>query len=203
MPPELQDIHPKMESKLPQFFTVEQIEKLLQMPDQLFQGGRLKEFFWRRDKALLELWYGSGIRVGELVRLRCGHVQWDQQLIRVLGKGHKERLVPFGEPALQALQALHACIQTDVLIPAHSGKPLSVRSVELLMKKYLIAAQLPCTMTPHSCRHSYATHLLQNGADLRIVQALLGHASLSTTQQYTHVNIAYLQSVYHKAHPQR
>ena len=202
MPLELKEISPKFEAKLPTFFTVEQIEKLLQTPDALFVAGRLSEFLWRRDKALLELLYGSGIRIGELTGLRCEHVQWDRQLIRVLGKGRKERIVPFGKPALEALQALHRYIQTPFLIPNQAGRALSARSAQFTMKKYLEAAQLPLNMTPHSCRHSYATHLLQNGADLRVVQELLGHASLSTTQKYTHVNIRFLQNIYHKAHPQ-
>ena len=202
MPRELKEISPKFEAKLPTFFTVEQIEKLLQTPDALFAAGHLSEFLWRRDKALLELLYGSGIRIGELTGLRCEHVQWDRQLIRVLGKGRKERIVPFGKPALEALQALHRYIQTPFLIPNQAGRALSARSAQLTMKKYLEAAQLPLNMTPHSCRHSYATHLLQNGADLRVVQELLGHASLSTTQKYTHMNIRFLQNIYHKAHPQ-
>ena len=202
MPRELKEISPKFEAKLPTFFTVEQIEKLLQTPDTLFAAGRLSEFLWRRDKALLELLYGSGIRIGELTGLRCEHVQWERQLIRVLGKGRKERIVPFGRPALEALQSLHRYIQTPFLIPNQAGRALSARSAESTMKKYLEAAQLPLNMTPHSCRHSYATHLLQNGADLRVVQELLGHASLSTTQKYTHVNIRFFLNIYHKAHPQ-
>lgn len=202
-PNELKEIHPKFESKLPQFFTIEQIETLLQTPDVLFAKGKITEFFWRRDKALLELLYSSGIRVGELVALRCEHIQWESQQIRVWGKGHKERIIPFGKPAREALQALHAFLPTPVLIPTESGKAMTTRMVEYLVKKYLLAAQLPLTMTPHSFRHSYATHLLQNGADLRVVQELLGHRRLSTTQKYTHVNIQFLQKIYHQAHPQR
>lgn len=201
-PNELKEIHPKFESKLPQFFTIEQIEILLQTPDALFAKGKITEFFWRRDKALLELLYSSGIRVGELVALRCEHIQWDLRQIRVFGKGHKERIIPFGKPAREALQALHAFLSTPVLIPTESGEAMTTRAVEYIVKKYLLAAQLPLTMTPHSFRHSYATHLLQNGADLRIVQELLGHRRLSTTQKYTHVNIQFLQKIYHKAHPQ-
>ncbi|MFQ6723040.1 MAG: tyrosine-type recombinase/integrase [Opitutales bacterium] len=202
MPAEFADISPKFESKLPHFFTVEQIKLLLDMPDRLFADGKLTEFFWKRDKALLELLYGGGVRVGEVVKLRCEHVDWENRLIRILGKGNKERMIPIGIPALNALKALYACKPTQVLIPGESGKALTTRSIQLLVKKYLIAAHLPLDMTPHSCRHSYATHLLQNGADLRIVQELLGHANLSTTQKYTHVNIAYLQKVYQKSHPQ-
>ena len=202
MPVELADVSPKFESKLPHFFTVEQIKLLLEMPDKLFAGGRLTDFFWKRDKALLELLYGGGIRVGEVVKLRCEHVDWENRFIRILGKGNKERIIPIGIPALNALKSLHAYKQTQVLIPGKFGKPLTTRAIQLLIKKYLIAAHLPLDMTPHSCRHSYATHLLQNGADLRVVQELLGHANLSTTQKYTHVNIAHLQKVYQKTHPQ-
>lgn len=202
MPVEFADISPKFESKLPHFFTVDQIKLLLDMPDKLFADGKLTEFFWKRDKALLELLYGGGVRVGEVVKLRCEHVDWENRLIRILGKGNKERIIPIGLPAIHALKALHACKPTQVLIPGETGKGLTTRSIQLLIKKYLIAAHLPLDMTPHSCRHSYATHLLQNGADLRVVQELLGHANLSTTQKYTHVNIAHLQKVYQKSHPQ-
>ena len=202
MPTEFADISPKFEAKLPHFFTIDQINLLLSMPDKLFAEGRLTEFFWKRDKALLELLYGGGIRVGEVVNLRCEHVNWENRLIRILGKGNKERIIPLGLPAIHALKALHACKSTQVLIPGETGKALTTRSLQLLIKKYLIAARLPLEMTPHSCRHSYATHLLQNGADLRAVQELLGHAHLSTTQKYTHVNIAHLQKVYQKSHPQ-
>lgn len=202
MPQELADISPKFEMKLPHFFTIDQIKLLLDMPDKLFASGKLTEFLWKRDKALLELLYGGGVRVGEVVKLRCEHVDWENHLIRVLGKGNKERLIPIGVPALNALKTLHFHLQTQVLIPGESGKPLTTRSIQLIIKKYLITAHLPLEMTPHSCRHSYATHLLQNGADLRVVQELLGHANLSTTQKYTHVNIAHLQKVYQRAHPQ-
>ncbi len=202
MPLELTDLSPKFESKLPNFFTIDQIKLLLRAPDQLFAEEKITEFFWKRDKALLELLYGGGVRVGEIVKLRCENVDWEKRLIRILGKGDKERIVPIGIPALNALKALHAYIQTQVLIPGKSGNALTVRSVQLLIKKYLMAAHLPLNLSPHSCRHSYATHLLQNGADLRIVQELLGHANLSTTQKYTHINIAHLQKVYQKTHPQ-
>ena len=202
-PKELEHVSPKFESRLPNFFTIEQINKLLDTPNVLFAQGQLKEFIWRRDRAVLELLYGSGIRVGELVNLKQSDLDSSRRLIRVMGKGHKERLIPIGIPALEALTALHVMITTDVLIPSESGKQLTTRTIQLLIKKYLAAANLPLNMTPHSCRHSYATHMLQNGADLRVVQELLGHANLSTTQKYTHVNINFLQKVYHQSHPQK
>lgn len=202
-PKELEHVSPKFESRLPNFFTVEQINKLLDMPNVLFAQGQLKEFIWRRDRAILELLYGGGIRVGELVNLRRSDLDSSRRLLRVMGKGHKERLIPIGIPAMDALTSLHTLIKTDVLVPSESGKPLTTRTIQLLIKKYLTVAKLPLNMTPHSCRHSYATHMLQNGADLRVVQELLGHANLSTTQKYTHVNINFLQKVYHQAHPQK
>lgn len=202
-PKALEHVSPKFENRLPNFFTVEQIHKLLDMPNVLFSRGEIKEFIWRRDRAVLELLYGGGIRVGELVSLKCSDLDSSSRLIRVMGKGHKERLIPIGIPALEALTSLHTMVSTCVLIPSEAGKRLTTRSIQLLIKKYLTAANLPLTMTPHSCRHSYATHMLQNGADLRVVQELLGHSNLSTTQKYTHVNINFLQKVYHQAHPQK
>ena len=202
-PKELEHISPKFESCLPNFFTVEQINKLLNIPNVLFAQGQLKEFIWRRDRAVLELLYGGGIRVGELVNLKCSDLDAARHLIRVMGKGHKERIVPIGIPALEALTSLHMMITSNVLVPSEFGKKLSTRTIQLLIKKYLAAADLPLTMTPHSCRHSYATHMLQNGADLRIVQELLVHANLSTTQKYTHVNINFLRKVYNQSHPQK
>jgi len=203
MPREILDVKPKFDSKLPNFFTVDQINLLLSSPDKLFSEGKLTEFFWRRDKALLELLYGVGVRVGELVSLKCKDIDVALQQIRVMGKGRKERIIPIGKPALEALQKLHAICNTPVLIPAQNGKSLTTRSIQLLIKKYLILTHLPLNMTPHSCRHSYATHMLQNGADVRAVQELLGHAKLSTTQKYTHVNINLLQKVYQQSHPQK
>lgn len=203
IPTEISETSPKFTAKLPTFFTIEQIKTLLDMPDQLFAKGALKDFFWRRDKAILELLYGSGIRVGELVTLKCSDVDWEHSFIRVMGKGRKERIIPIGVPSLKALQNLHVLIQTPALIPNEHGKFLTTRSVQLIIKKYLQEGHLPMNMTPHSCRHSYATHMIQNGADLRSVQELLGHANLSTTQRYTHVNINFLKKVYQQAHPQK
>lgn len=202
-PKVLEHVSPKFESRLPHFFTVDQINQLLDTPNILFAQGKIKEFIWRRDRAVLELLYGGGIRVGELVNLKRSDLDCTRRLIRVMGKGHKERLIPIGIPALEAINSLHTMLTTDALIPGESGKKLTTRSIQILIKKYLMAAHLPLNMTPHSCRHSYATHMLQNGADLRVVQELLGHANLSTTQKYTHVNINFLQKVYHKAHPQK
>ncbi|MDR2396885.1 MAG: tyrosine-type recombinase/integrase [Puniceicoccales bacterium] len=206
IPQEVKALRPKFEFKLPNFFTVEQIRILLQAPDKKFSAGQLSDFLWRRDKAILEILYGCGIRVGELTHLCVDNVQWSKGLIRVLGKGHKERLIPIGEPALRALQNLYAkyppkSLQSP-LIFSERGEAISERSVQLIIKRYLIYAHLPLEMTPHSCRHSYATHLLQRGADLRIVQELLGHVHLSTTQKYTHVDIAHLQKIYNQSHPQ-
>lgn len=198
-------LSPKFEQKLPNFFTLDQMQQLLQAPDRKFSEGKLSEFLWTRDKAVLELLYGSGIRVGELVALCLEHLDWDKGVLRVRGKGNKERLAPLGRPALEVLRRLHGKFNGTYLkrplIPSERGCALSVRSIQLLVKRYLSVAGLPLSMTPHSFRHSYATHLLYRGADLRVVQELLGHAHLSTTQKYTHVNIAHLQRVYHETHP--
>jgi integrase/recombinase XerC len=206
-PPEILTLSPKFESKLPLFFTHQQIQTLLQSPDRKFADGKISDFLWRRDRAILEVLYGSGIRVGELVHLRVEHLDWGNGWVRIWGKGNKERLIPLGEPAIQALKSLYTAYPPDTpqspLVPNGRGRSLSERSVQLILKRYLIYAKLPINMTPHSCRHSYATHLLQGGADLRAVQELLGHANLSTTQKYTHVNIAHLQEVYRAAHPQK
>ncbi|MDR1665589.1 MAG: tyrosine recombinase XerC [Puniceicoccales bacterium] len=198
-------ITPKYEKKLPHFFTPEQIQKLLAVPDKMLADGRLSEFRWARDKAILELLYGSGIRVGELVSLTHEDVDPKEGLIKVRGKGRRERLVPVGEPGLQALHRLRFGGKMSernghCFLNSH-GYPLTVRSVQMRVKIYLAYAGLPLTATPHSFRHTYATHLLDANADLRVVQELLGHKNLSTTQIYTHVSVARLRDIYRRTHP--
>jgi integrase/recombinase XerC len=195
-------VTPKFDKKLPAFFTHDQIEKLLGAPDLLWAEGRMSEEFWLRDKAILELLYGSGIRVGELVGLRWKDVAWEEGCIRVVGKGGRGRLSPLGDPGMAALRNLRRR-QSDDSPPFRNlrGRGLSARAVQLLLKKYLAYTGLPLTGTPHSFRHTYATHLLDADADLRTVQELLGHKNLSTTQIYTHVSISRLQDVHHRAHP--
>lgn len=159
-----------------------------------------------RDQAILELFYASGIRVSELVALNLRDVDLPGGLLRVLGKGKRERQVFFGRTAREALQAyLHVRQPRDPSDPAlflnHRGRRLSTRGVQLLVKKHCDRAGLPPSTSPHTLRHAFATHLLDNGADLRSIQELLGHQQLSTTQQYTHVSTARLFDVYDRAHP--
>ncbi len=199
-------ITPKCEKKLPSFFTIEQVTGLLKAPDKMFSEGLLSEFVWARDKAILELLYGCGLRVSELVSLTNDKIFWAEGILKVKGKGNKERLSPIGQPALSALtclcQRLPGCEKgANHLFLSSKKTPLTTRSVQLLVKKYLAYAKLPLSATPHSFRHTYATHLLNANADLRSVQELLGHKNLSTTQIYTHLSIGHLQNIHNKYHP--
>jgi integrase/recombinase XerC len=159
-----------------------------------------------RDRAILELLYATGIRVGELVSLNEGMVDIKEGIIRVKGKGKKERLVPFGSMAKKALEIYinsKNCERAwnQPLFQNKRGGRLSQRSVHRLVKKYCRKISMKKQLSPHTFRHTFATHLLESGADLRIIQELLGHASLSTTQKYTHINLDRLMSEYDKAHP--
>jgi integrase/recombinase XerC len=197
---------PKLEKRLPQFLTEQQIVRLLQGPQRLLENGSLDGFTAWRDRLVLELLYGGGLRVSELCGLDYGRIDLEAGVARVLGKGRKERLCPLGRVATAVLSrwrgefARETSPSAPVLVtPQHERLP--VRQVQLLLKRYLALAELPLDLTPHKIRHSYATHLLNAGADLRLVQELLGHASLATTQIYTHVSIARLKDVYDRAHP--
>ncbi|MBI3932594.1 MAG: tyrosine recombinase XerC [Acidobacteria bacterium] len=159
-----------------------------------------------RARAALELLYATGVRCAELVRLDLAEVDLEARMIRVLGKGSKERIVPFGGRALEALTAylparLRAAPRTDALFLNARGGRLTDRSIRLILRRQLQKAALARRVSPHTLRHSFATHLLEKGADLRAIQELLGHASLSTTQRYTHVDTRHILEVYNKAHP--
>lgn len=196
---------PKLPKLLPAHLTVDQAFQLLATP----QGETPLSV---RDRAILELFYASGIRVGELTGLTVEDVDLGQRLVKVRGKGNKERIVPIGRPAAGALAAYLSVRETlspssgvalrrAPLFLNRRGGRLTPRSVERLLEKYLRKSGLGKAITPHGLRHSFATHLLQAGADLRVIQELLGHARLSTTQRYTHVNLDHLMEVYDKAHP--
>ena len=197
---------PRLKKPLPQFLTQEQVKRLLETPLRLLDIGRIAPFRAWRDRLALELLYGGGMRVSELVNLRYGAIDWTQGIARIQGKGNKERLCPLGTVALTCLKtfrdqfAQRTGVDAPVLIN-HRGQAWHASGVQLVMKRYLALADLPHDVSPHTIRHSYATHLLENGADLRLVQDLLGHASLSTTQIYTHTSIAHLQAIHQKAHP--
>lgn len=197
---------PRLDRALPKFLTEGQMLSLLGGPGRLLEEGAIEPFTAWRDRLIMELLYGGGLRVSELVGLNYGQVDFRSGVARVLGKGSKERLCPLGRVAMAVLErfrdefATRSGIADPVIINSRQQR-LSVRSVQLVLKKYLALAELPADLTPHKIRHSYATHLLDNGADLRMVQDLLGHASLSTTQIYTHVSVSRLQEAHRKAHP--
>jgi integrase/recombinase XerC len=189
--------------------------------DRLLAGPRPVDPVGLRDRAILELLYATGIRVGELCGLRLGDVDLAVDTVRVLGKGAKQRVVPFGEPARVALLAYLAGGRSAMLpAPARPGgreaaatadrealffnrrrRPMTQRDVRGMLERYRVAAGAPAGTSPHTLRHSFATHLLEGGADLRAVQELLGHAALTTTQTYTHVSNERLRRVYEQAHP--
>jgi integrase/recombinase XerC len=180
----------------------------------LLEGPDRKKPLGLRDLAILEVLYSCGIRVGELAGLNVSSIDFDQRLVSVVGKGNKERVVPIGKEALkvvnnylQAIQPLRKKTQDDVknvpLFINFRGGRLTARSIGRIIKKYGEKCGLLTAISPHALRHTFATHLLDGGADLRSVQELLGHVSLSTTQKYTHVSLDRLMEVYDKAHPRK
>jgi integrase/recombinase XerC len=211
---------PRRDRRLPKVLTVADAGRLLDAPARLAAAALKDETLperrrWigyaaARDAAILELLYSTGMRIAECAALRESSLDFLSGVARVLGKGKKERLCPLGNPAIRALR--RALELRDLAFPdlprrdkplfvGHTGGRLTPRSVQRLLKPCLVAAGLPAGITPHTLRHSFATHLLDAGADLRSVQELLGHASLSTTQLYTHVSIERMREVYEKAHP--
>ena len=214
---------PKLEKRLPQFLTVAQMIVLLEAPlNDLEQqrkaaakqkGDETKPKIidaapFLRDVAILETIYSCGLRISELCGLRCEDLSWSEKAVRVRGKGKKERLLPIGEPALKAIQNYWEQLPHpgEGALPVfvaekNISRPMSPRTVQLSLKRYLEIAGLDPKLTPHKLRHSYATHLLDAGADLRSVQELLGHAHLMTTQVYTHLTMDRLKRAYDEAHP--
>ncbi len=197
---------PKLEKRLPKFLTEEQVVRLLAGPQRLLENESVDAFTAHRDRLAMELLYGAGLRVSELVGLNYGAIDFGSGVARVLGKGNKERLCPLGRVATELLRKFRAEFARDrghdapVLVTARHER-MPVHQVQKMMKRYLALAELPMDLTPHKLRHSFATHLLNAGADLRLVQELLGHSQLATTQVYTHVSVARLKEIYAKAHP--
>ncbi|MCP2520075.1 tyrosine recombinase XerC [Candidatus Aminicenantes bacterium AC-708-M15] len=193
---------PKQEKKIPSFLTEQEISTLL---DSIKPSTPLEA----RDKAILELLYATGMRLSELVSLNLEDVNLREQLVRVKGKGKKERVIPFGRIALQSLNNYlklrntinKGRVDARALFLNYQGKRISPRSVERILEKYVKQLVIKRKVSPHSIRHSFASHLLSRGADLRAIQELLGHESLSTTQKYTHLNLKRLIEIYKKAHP--
>jgi len=193
---------PKLQRRLPKVLAVAEVEEILRQPDADTAAGR-------RDKAMLELLYATGIRVSELVSLNVSDVSLDQGYLRCVGKGEKERLVPVGSVAVRCLRDyiqngrphLLRDPRERCLFANHHGRRLTRQGFWKIVKKYAQEANIHKEITPHTLRHSFATHLLENGADLRSVQEMLGHADISTTQIYTHLTQNRLKEVYAKAHP--
>lgn len=199
---------PRQEKHIPVFLTVDEVFTLMEMPGN-------EDTFADRDRAVLEMLYSTGMRVAELAGLNMDRLDFETGMVRVTGKGNRERLVPVGNPALAALdrylpmreKLIRARIargdspETKAVFLNGRGTRLTSRSIERQVRMYAQRAGIAARVTPHSLRHSFATHLLEMGADLRSVQELLGHVSLSTTQRYTHLNLDHLTDVYDRAHP--
>jgi integrase/recombinase XerC len=189
-------LSPKQERHLPIFLTEGEVTKLVESPDPA-------EPFGLRDRAILETFYSTGMRVSEIRSLNLEHIDFFSQAVRVMGKGKKERLVPIGDKALRAIREYIAQRkqQQQAVFLNKNGARLTERGLRVILDKHIHRTALKENISPHSLRHSFATHLLDRGADLRSVQELLGHANLSTTQVYTHLTTEKLKSIYEKAHP--
>lgn len=194
---------PKQEQSLPKVLTLAEVERLLESPD-------LTTHFGLRDKAMLEVLYATGIRVTELINLDLDNVHLTMGFVRCIGKGNKERIIPIGQAAIDAIdnylnegrpKFVSRKHRDNALFLNHHGRRLSRQGFWKILKKITLEASIEKPLTPHTLRHSFATHLLENGADLRVVQELLGHADISTTQIYTHVTQTRLKDVYRKHHP--
>ena len=194
---------PKIEKKLPLVLTRQQVEELLAAPTRENKSRSAPAWMPLRDVAIMELFYSSGLRLSELAALDVADVDLYTESVRVFGKGRKERVCPVGLPALEAISRYRAKanIYLGPLFINKSRTRISTRSIWLILKRYLRFTSIPISISPHKLRHSFATHMLDRGADLRSVQALLGHASLSTTQIYTHVTVERLKKAYTDAHP--
>ena len=200
----VQEVHlPKMEKKLPLVLTRQQVEELLTAPAREQKSRSAPSWMPLRDVAIMELFYSSGLRLSELAALDIADVDPYTESVRVFGKGRKERVCPVGLPALEAIQKYRSAanVHTGPLFINKARRRMSVRSIWLVLKRYVRHTSIPISVSPHKLRHSFATHMLDRGADLRSVQALLGHASLSTTQIYTHVTVERLKKAYADAHP--
>ena len=197
---------PKLDKPLPKFLTENQMSQLLKGPMDQMDTESLEPWLAWRDRLVLELLYGAGLRVSELAGLNYGDIDFRRGTAKIRGKGNKERLCPLGKIAMLVLEKFRLeftdrCGFEDPVVLSNRRQRIRVRQVQLLVKKYLALADLPLDLTPHKIRHSFATHLLNHGADLRLVQDLLGHSSLSTTQVYTHVTLGRLKEAHSKAHP--
>jgi len=194
---------PKPERSLPVTLTRAQADELLDLPLRLPLSKKSPAWLPARDAAILETFYSSGLRISELIGLDVKDIDFIGESVRVRGKGAKERIVPLGGPALAAIQRYRreAAVTNGPLFLSVRMRRITQQAVDLLLRKYIKHSSIPFAISPHKLRHSFATHMLDAGADLRSVQALLGHASLSTTQLYTHVTRERLKQAYDNAHP--
>jgi len=196
---------PKKINKLPSHLSIDEVFRLLDLPES-------DSFSGTRDRAILEIFYGTGIRISELVGLSPNDLKLEQRSVKVLGKGKKERVLPLGKKTVEVIKSYLEFrtehIKNKKLAPYKSGlflnqrgQTISVRGVRKIMSQYIQTNNFPKNISPHSLRHTFATHMLEAGADLRAIQEMLGHASLSTTQKYTHLTVDRLAETYDKAHP--
>lgn len=195
---------PRKKKSLPVFLTLNQMVELLELPYKVPVPANAPAWLPCRDAAILELFYSCGMRLSELVGLDVRSVDRRFRGVRVMGKGRKERILPVGAPALAVLEtyaSMAGLTKDSPLFVSRIGSRLSARAVQMMLDKYVKLSSIPFAISPHKIRHTFATHILDAGADLRSVQELLGHASLSTTQIYTHVTRARMAEVYRQAHP--
>ena len=192
---------PKFEKKLPKYFSEKEMEELLNIPD-------LSSKFGIRNRAILELIYSSGLRISEIAECKVGQIDLQEKLIKVIGKGNKERIIPISSKAKIAIRnyektrdQFKSRLSDESLFLSKSGRPLSSNEIRDILSRYLSLVAKTKGYSPHSIRHSFATHLLARGADLRAVQEMLGHSNLSTTEIYTHLTLKDLKKVYEQAHP--
>ncbi len=193
---------PKIGLALPKIMSIKEVEILLEAPDNKTPRGM-------RNSAMMEIMYGAGLRVSELIKMRLQDINLEANFVRVMGKGSKERIVPIGSPAQTAAQQwiktgrpyLLKKTSSKFLFVAHAGKPMTRQSFWKIIKKYALSTNIKHNITPHTLRHSFATHLLEGGADLRSVQTMLGHSDISTTQIYTHISRDYLRKMHQQFHP--
>ncbi len=193
---------PHIEKTLPDFLTINEMSRL-------FGSISENDIYELRDKAIFELLYSSGLRISEAIEIRYNNIDFDESFIKVIGKGNKERLVPFGDEARRLLQkyisesrgGILGSRESDFLFISKKGSKLNRKSVWRLLKNYAVKTKITKNITPHTLRHSFATHLIENGADLRSVQELLGHVDISTTQIYTHLAKKKLQDIHKDFHP--
>lgn len=193
---------PKYEKKLPDVLDVEEVIQLLETPDLTKNNGY-------RDRTILELLYATGMRVTELIQIEIDDVNLIMGFVKVFGKGNKERIIPLGDTVIEYLDTYINTVRpqllkktvTNVLFLNLHGRPLTRQGIWKLIKQYGLRANITKTLTPHTLRHSFATHLLENGADLRAVQEMLGHSDISTTQLYTHVSKTQIRQMYNQFHP--